>query len=375
MRHFEKVLVALILLAGVASTGMGKTVVTKRDGGKLPNGASVEVYTLKDEKIEVQVMTYGGEVMSVKVPDKLGKVEDVVLGFDTPSEYYENSNSKGAAFFGPIVGRYANRIAHAKFTLDGKEYTLTKNNGDNTLHGGPNGFHNHIWAAKEIPNGVELTYLSKDEEEGYPGNLTVTVRYSVSGGGLKIDYDATTDKPTVLNLTNHSYFNLSGQGKGTILAEQLKLKASRFTPVDSGLIPTGELKAVAGTPFDFLKPHAVGERINAVDEQIQLGHGYDHNFVIDGGGKELTEAAEVYDPATGRVLQVLTTEPGVQFYTANFLDGSIKGKGGVAYPKNAALCLETQHFPDSPNQPDFPTTVLRPGSTFHSTTIYRFSVR
>jgi aldose 1-epimerase len=375
MRHFEKVLIALFLLAGMASTGTGKTVVTKRDGGKLPNGASVEIYTLKDEKIEVQITTYGGEVMSVKVPDKQGKVEDVVLGFDTPSGYYENSNSKGAAFFGPIVGRYANRIAHAKFTLDGKEYTLTKNNGDNTLHGGPNGFHNHIWGAQEIANGVELTYLSKDGEEGYPGNLTVTVRYTVSGEDLKIDYSATTDKPTVLNLTNHSYFNLSGQGKGTILAEELQLKASRFTPVDSGLIPTGELKAVAGTPFDFLKPHAVGSRISAADEQIQLGHGYDHNFVIDGGGKELTEAAEVYDPATGRLLQVLTTEPGVQFYTANFLDGSIKGKGGVAYPKNAALCLETQHFPDSPNQPAFPSTVLRPGSVFHSTTIYRFSVR
>lgn len=375
MRHFEKVLVALILSAGIASTGMGKTIITKRDGGKLPNGASVEIYTLKDEKIEVQITTYGGEVMSVKVPDKQGKVEDVVLGFDTPSGYYENSNSKGAAFFGPIVGRYANRIAHAKFTLDGKEYTLTKNNGDNTLHGGPNGFHNHVWNAKEIADGVELTYLSKDGEEGYPGNLSVTVRYLVSGGDLKIDYSATTDKPTVLNLTNHSYFNLSGQGNGTILAEQLKLKASRFTPVDSGLIPTGELKAVAGTPFDFLKAHAVSERINAEDDQIRLGHGYDHNFVIDGGGKDLKEAAEVYDPASGRVLQVLTTEPGVQFYTANFLDGSIKGKGGVAYPKNAALCLETQHYPDSPNHPDFPTTVLRPGSTFHSTTIYRFSAR
>src|ERR1700739_204397 len=197
MRDFEKVLVALILLAGIASTGMGKTTVTKRDGGKLPNGASVEIYTLKDEKIEVQIATYGGEVMSVKVPDKQGKVEDVVLGFDTPSGYYENSNSKGAAFFGPIVGRYANRIAHAKFTLDGKEYTLTKNNGDNTLHGGPNGFHNHVWTAKEIADGVELTYLSKDGEEGYPGNLSVTVRYTVSAGDLKIDYSATTDKPTV----------------------------------------------------------------------------------------------------------------------------------------------------------------------------------
>jgi aldose 1-epimerase len=376
MRHFRQFAAVLILFAGVASGAMAKTQVSKQSGGNLPDGAAVEIYTLKDEKIEVRIMTYGGEVLSVKVPDRTGKAEDVVLGFDDPTGYYENTHSKSASFFGPIVGRYANRIAHAKFALDGKEYTLTKNNGDNTLHGGPNGFHNHIWAGKIITDGVELKYLSKDGEEGYPGNLSVTVRYTLSGGDLKIEYSATTDKDTVLNLTNHSYFNLSGEGKGTILAEQVKLNASRFTPVDSGLIPTGELRSVVGTPFDFLKPHAVGERINADDEQLHLGHdGYDHNFVIDGGGKGLTEAAEVYDPASGRVLEVLTTEPGVQFYTANFLDGSIKGKDGVAYPRNAALCLETQHFPDSPNHPDFPTTVLKPGSEFRSTTVYRFSVR
>jgi aldose 1-epimerase len=298
------------------------------------------------------------------------------LGFNDPAGYYAANHAKGNPFFGPIVGRYANRIAHAKFSLDGKEYTLTKNDGDNTLHGGPNGFHNQLWTAHIIPDGVELKYLSKDGEEGYPGNLSVTVKYTLKGNELNIDYSATTDKDTVLNLTNHSYFNLAGQGNGTILGDELKLNASRFTPVDSGLIPTGELKPVAGTPFDFTKPHTVGERINANDEQLRLGHnGYDHNFVIDGGGKELKEAAEVYDPASGRVLTVLTTQPGVQFYTANFLDGSIKGKGGKAYPRNAALCLETQHFPDSPNQPDFPTTVLKPGSEFHSTTIYRFSAR
>jgi aldose 1-epimerase len=222
---------------------------------------------------------------------------------------------------------------------------------------------------------VELKYLSKDGEEGYPGDLSVTVRYTVEGSDLKIDYSATTDKPTVVNLTNHSYFNLAGQGNGTILQEQLQLHASRFTPVDANLIPTGELKPVAGTPFDFLKPHAVGERINADDEQIRLGHGYDHNFVIDVGEKELGLAAEVYDPSSGRVLRVSTTEPGVQFYTSNFLDGSIKGKQGIAYPRNAALCLETQHFPDSPNHPDFPTTVLRPGGKFHSVTVYSFSTR
>jgi aldose 1-epimerase len=359
----------------MASAEMEKTRVSTRSGGKLPDGMSVEIYTLKNDKIEVQVMTYGADVISLKVPDRTGKVQDVVLGFDDPAGYYENAHSKGAAFFGPIVGRYANRIAHARFSLDGKEYGLTRNNGDNTLHGGPGGFHNRNWTGKVIPDGVELKYLSRDGEEGYPGNLSVTVRYTLNGSDLKIDYLATTDKPTVLNLTNHSYFNLSGQGQGTILAEQLKLNASRFTPVDSGLIPTGELKSVAGTPFDFRKPHSIGERINADDDQIRLGHGYDHNFVIDGGGKGLVEAAEVYDPASGRVLTVLTTEPGVQLYTSNFLDGSIKGKGGVAYPRNAALCLETQHFPDSPNHPAFPTTVLKPGGEFHSTTIFRFSVR
>lgn len=375
MKPMGKVVGTLVLVVGLSSGLAAKTQVTKTSGGTLPNGAAVEVFTLKDEKLEVQIATYGGEVLSIKVPDRDGKVADVVLGFDTPAGYYENSNSKSAAFFGPIVGRYANRIAHAKFTLDGKEYTLAKNNGDNSLHGGPTGFHNRTWAGKIIPDGVELTYLSKDGEEGYPGNLSVAVRYTVKGNELKIEYGATTDKDTVLNLTNHSYFNLAGQGNGTILQEQLQLNASRFTPVDSELIPTGELKPVAGTPFDFVKPHTVGERINADDEQIKLGHGYDHNFVIDGGGKALTKAAEVYDSGSGRVLEVLTTEPGVQFYTSNFLDGLIKGKQGIAYPRNGALCLETQHFPDSPNHPAFPTTQLKPGEKFHSVTVFRFSTR
>jgi aldose 1-epimerase len=374
MRHFKLAVAMLILCVGITGTMMAKTEVTQRSGGKLPDGSAVEIYTLKNDKIEVQVMTYGGYVLSIKVPDKTGKVADVVLGFDDPAGYYEANHTKGNPFFGPIVGRYANRIAHAEFTLDGKSYHTPKNDGDNTLHSGPDGFHSRLWTGQIIPEGVELKYLAKDGETGFPGNLSVTVKYTVTGSELKIDYSATTDKTTVLNLTNHSYFNLSGQGNGTILAHQLKLYASRFTPVDASLIPTGELKSVVGTPFDFLKPHAIGERINDNDEQLKLGHnGYDHNFVLDGKG--MKETAEVYDPASGRVLTVLTTEPGVQFYTSNFLDGSIKGKGGVAYPRNAALCLETQHFPDSPNHPSFPTTMLKPGSEFHSTTVFRFSTR
>jgi aldose 1-epimerase len=376
MTHLKKAVAVLIFFMGMASTMVAKTEVSQRSGGKLPDGSDVVIYTLKNEKMEVQVMNYGGYVLSIKVPDKAGKVADVVLGFDDPSGYYQANHAKGNPFFGPIVGRYANRIAHAKFTLDGKEYTLPKNDGDNTLHSGPDGFHSKLWTGQIIPDGVELKYLSKDGDTGFPGNLAVTVKYILTRSDLKIDYSAKTDKPTVLNLTNHSYFNLSGQGNGTILGDELKLNASRFTPVDSALIPTGELKSVAGTPFDFLKTHTVGERINADDEQLHLAHnGYDHNFVLDRKGKGLSEAAEVYDPTTGRVLQVLTTEPGVQFYSANFLDGSIKGKGGVAYPRNAALCLETQHFPDSPNHPAFPTTTLNPGSEFHSVTVFRFSTR
>jgi len=376
MITFRQFVVALLIFSGAACAAFAKTEVSRKSAGKLANGAQVDLYTLKDEKLEVGIITYGGTVVSIKVPDRKGKVEDVVLGFDDPAGYYENNHSKSASFFGPIVGRYANRIAGGKFTLDGKEYNLPKNdNGINSIHGGPDGFHNVMWQATPIDDGVELKYLSKDGEEGYPGNLSATVRYTLKAGDLKIEYTATTDKPTVFNPTNHSYFNLSGQGHGTILQNQLKLNASRFTPVDSHLIPTGELQPVEGTPFDFRKAHAVGERIDADNEQIRLGHGYDHNFVIDGGGHTLTVAAEVYDPASGRVLEVLTTQPGVQFYTGNFLDGSIKGKQGVPYIQHGALCLETQHFPDSPNHPDFPSTVLRPGGEFQSVTIYRFSTR
>lgn len=356
-------------------TTEAKTKVTSEPFGKTPDATPVEIFTLSDGPYEARIATYGGILVSMKVPDRNGKSGDVVLGFDNLDGYVANFNGPADAFFGALIGRYANRIAHGSFSLDGKKYSLPLNNGENSLHGGPHGFNNVVWKAKPITNGVELTYLSKDGEAGYPGNLTAIVRYTLVKGDLRIDYSATTDQDTVLNLTNHSYFNLAGQGD--ILNHQLTLHASHFTPVDAGLIPTGELKPVDSTPFDFRKPTAVGERINANDDQLHLGHGYDHNWVLDknkDSGK-LIEAAEVYEPTTGRVLKVLTDQPGIQFYSGNFLDGSIHGKAGTPYQLHAALCLETQHFPDSPNHPSFPSTELKPGQTFHSITIFSFSAR
>ncbi len=350
-----------------------KTKVTSEPFGKMPDGTPVEIFTLTDGGYEARIATYGGIVVSLKVPDRSGKPADVVLGFDNLDGYVANFNGPSDAFFGAIIGRYANRIAHGTFTLDGKKYSLPLNNGENSLHGGPHGFNNVVWKAKPIANGVELTYLSKDGEAGYPGNLSATVRYTLVKNDLRIEYSATTDKDTVVNLTNHSYFNLAGQGN--ILNHQLTLHASRFTPVDATLIPTGELKPVESTPFDFRKPTAVGARINADNEQLHLGHGYDHNWVLDSGGSKLSEAAEVYDPSSGRVMKVLTDQPGIQFYSGNFLDGSIKGKGGKPDELHAALCLETQHFPDSPNHPNFPSTELKPGERYHTVTVYSFSVR
>jgi aldose 1-epimerase len=339
----------------------------------LPDGTPVEIFTLIDGAYEARIATYGGTVVSLKTPDRQGKSADVVLGFDDVDGYVANFNGPSDAFFGAIIGRYANRIAHGSFSLDGKKYSLPLNNGENSLHGGPHGFNNVIWKAKPIANGIELRYLSKDGEAGYPGNLSATVRYTLVKGDLRIEYSATTDKATVVNLTNHSYFNLAGEGD--ILNHQLTLHASRFTPVDEGLIPTGELKSVESTPFDFRKATAVGARIKADDEQLHLGRGYDHNWVLDSGGGKLSEAAELYDPTSGRVLKVLTDQPGIQFYSGNFLDGSIKGKGGKPDELHAALCLETQHFPDSPNHPDFPTTELKPGERYHTVTVYSVSVR
>jgi aldose 1-epimerase len=350
--------------------------VTKQSFGKTPDGTSVDIYTLKSGNVEARIITYGAIIQSLKVPDKNGKSADVVLGFDSLDDYV----AKNSPHFGGIVGRYANRIAGGKFALDGKTFTLPLNDGPdpqhhvNTLHGGINGFDKAVWKGKEIPHGVELTHVSPDGDEGFPGTLTAVVRYTLVGKDLKIEYSATTDKDTVLNLTNHSYFNLAGQGNGDILHNQVKIDASRYTPVNENLIPTGELASVAGTPFDFRKATAVGARINDDNDQLKKGHGYDHNWVLENGGK-LAEAAEVYEPSSGRVLQVLTDQPGVQFYTGNFLDGTIAGKGGKAYERRDALCLETQHFPDSPNHPKFPSTELKPGQTFHTVTIFRFSVR
>lgn len=363
-------LAILVIFAGLAINMEAKTRVTKASFGQMPDGTPVEIYTLQDGTIEARILTYGGIIQSLQVPDRKGHAADVVLGFDSLDQYIKSS-----PFFGALVGRYANRIGHGEFQLDGKTYTLPKNDGDNTLHGGTVGFDKVVWKAKEIPNGLELTHVSKDGDQGFPGDLTAVVRYTLAGGTLKIDYSATTDKDTVINLTNHSYFNLSGQGNGTILHDEVKINASKFTPVDSGLIPTGKLEPVAGTPFDFRKLTVVGARINENNQQLKFGMGYDLNWVLDKPSGELAEAAEVYDPQSGRVLQVWTTQPGVQFYTGNHIEGPLHGKDGKTYEFRSALCLETQHFPDSPNHPQFPTTELKPGQRYHQVTEFRFSTR
>ena len=373
---FMKVIPLLLCLIMCVTTIEAKTNVSKQPFGKMPDGTSIDVYTLSEGPVEAKIINYGGIVVSVKAPDKAGRPDDIVLGFDSLDDYVKISNaSEGNPFFGAIIGRYANRIAKAKFTLGGKQYSLPINNPPNSLHGGPHGFNNVVWKGKQIPNGVELTYLSKDGEAGYPGNLTAIVRYTLANSALRIEYSATTDKDTVINLTNHSYFNLAGQGHGDILNHMLMLHASRFTPVDSTLIPTGELRAVANTPFDFTKSARVGDRIDADEEQIRFGKGYDHNWVLDSSGGKLFDAGEVYEPTTGRVLRVSTTEPGTQVYTGNFLDGTLKGKGGATYIRRGAICLETQHFPDSPNHPKFPTTELKPGERYHTVTVFSFSTR
>jgi aldose 1-epimerase len=369
--------VACMLLMGSLGGAQAKKTMKKEPFGKTEDGQPVDLYTLSNKKgMEAAIINFGGIVVSLKVPDKAGKLDDVVLGYDQLDGYLTNK-----AYFGALIGRYGNRIAHGTFTLNGTTYTVPKNNGENSLHGGIKGFNRRLWTAKDVSDShgqaLELTYLSKDGEEGYPGNLTAKVVYTLTDQNeLRIDYSATTDKDTVINLTNHTYFNLAGQGNGDILGHELTIRADKFTPVDATLIPTGELKPVKGTPFDFTKSTAIGARINQDDEQIKVGKGYDHNWVLNSGGKgAVSLAAEAYEPKTGRVLQVLTDEPGVQFYSGNFLDGSIQGKGGKVYNLRNGFCLETQHFPDSPNHSSFPSTVLKPGQHYKTTTVFKFSAR
>lgn len=330
------------------------------------------LYTLTNPAgMRVGITNYGARIVSIAVPDRHGNMADVVTGFDD-LERYLSQNS----YFGAVIGRYANRIAQGRFTLEGVPYALPTNNGPNSLHGGAEGFDKKFWAVPEPPrdhSSVELTYFSPHGEENYPGNLSVKVGYTLlDDNGLRIEYTATTGKVTVVNLTNHAYFNLSGVGGGSILRQELMLNASHFTPVDANLIPTGEIRSVEGTPLDFRVPTAIGLRIEADDEQMRFATGYDHNYVLDRKGPGLTLAARAFDPDSGRVLEVLTTEPGVQFYSGNFLDGTLRGRGGVAYARRCAFCLETQHFPDSPNHPDFPSTMLKPGQEYRQTTVFRF---
>jgi aldose 1-epimerase len=353
-----------------------KTGVNKESFGQA-DGRDVNIYTLTNAHgVEARITNYGGILVSLKVPDRAGHVDDVVLGYDNLDAYVKNNSP----YFGALIGRYGNRIGKGRFTLNGVEYKLATNNGENHLHGGVKGFDKVVWSARPLPTkagpALELTYQSRDGEEGYPGHLTVRVVYTLTNNNeLKLDYSATTDKDTVVNLTHHSYFNLAGQGEGDILSHQLMINATRFTPVDEGLIPTGELKSVKGTPFDFTQPTAIGARISAADEQLARGKGYDHNFALDGPAGGLRLAARVLEQTTGRTMEVWTTEPGLQFYSGNFLDGTITGKGGKVYNQRYGFCLETQHFPDSPNKPNFPSTVLRKGGRYHTATVYRFSVR
>jgi aldose 1-epimerase len=362
-----KLLCAVLLCT--TFTAIAHASVTHSTFGKLPDGAAVEIYTLKNPSVEMRVMTYGARVVSLATKDRDGKMGNVVLGYDKIEGYLKDASS----YFGSVPGRYANRIALGKFTLEGKQYQIPINNAPNALHGGPDGFASRNWTGKEIPEGVEFTLVSPDGDQGFPGTMTAHVRYTLAGNMVRIVYSATTDKPTVVNLTNHSYFNLAGAGNGTILDEKLTIDADKFTPIDATSIPLGNLAPVAGTPFDFTKPEAVGLRIDADNEQLKHGKGYDHNFVLRGKAGVLRPAAKVYDAKSGRVLTVETTEPGVQFYSGNFLDGTLIGPGGVKYVKRSALCLETQHYPDSPNRPDFPSTELKPGQTYHSETTWTFS--
>lgn len=377
MHRYARSLVPVsILVFGIAATlaaAAARTGTTRTVFGKMPNGQVVDLYTLTNARgMKVGIITYGARIQSIIVPDRNGKMADVVLGFDHLKGYLGND-----PFFGATIGRYANRIAKGRFKLDGVEYHLPINDPPNCLHGGPEGFDKKVWTATELrgPNpALQLTYFSKNGEEGFPGDLHVKVVYTLEpDNALRIDYTATTDKDTVINLTNHSYFNLSGAGSGSILNEIARINADAFTPTDDTQIPTGQIRSVKGTPFDFLKPTRIGARINENNQQLKFAHGYDDNWILNRKGPGLVLAATVVDPASGRVITCDTTQPGLQFYTANFLNGTIRGKGGKLYGYRSAFTLETQHYPDSPNHPNFPTTELKPGQTYRETTIYRFS--
>ena len=352
--------------------GNAGTGISSRPFGVLADGREAALFVLSNANgMDVSITNYGGIVTSLNAPDRHGKIADLVLGFDELDDYLADH-----PYFGAIVGRYANRIAKGTFRLEGRRFSLATNNRGNHLHGGRVGFDKALWVARirSNPARLELTHISRDGDEGYPGKLDVVVTYSLSDADeLRVDYRATSDRTTHVNLTNHSYFNLSGHDSGNILGHRVEINADRFTPVTGKLIPTGELRRVGGTPMDFRRPISIGARIEEDDEQLLFGSGYDHNWVLNDVGSGLKRAATVSDPASGRVLEVFTSEPGVQFYTANFLDGNLKGKGGTAYTCRSAFCLETQHFPDSPNKQDFPSTILRPGEAYESSTIYRFS--
>ncbi len=368
-RTMHRLVLGSFLLASTTAVAT-RAQVTSRDWGATPEGHA-KIFTLKSNDLRVQIVEYGARIVNVQAPDRTGHRVNVVLGYNNIAQYVADPKD----FFGAIVGRYGNRIAKGSFILDGKSYQIPVNNNGNALHGGPRGFSSKLWHGTPIgTNAVEFTLTDPDGDMGFPGTLHARVRYTLSGNRLRLDYHAETDQPTVINLTNHSYFNLAGEASGDILSQEIRLAADTFTPIDGTLIPTGEIRSVSGTAFDLRSLTPIGEKISANDNQLHLAGGYDHNFVLRGTPGTLREAAYALDPESGRTLTVLTTQPGVQFYSGNFLSSINRGSGGAIYAKHAGFCLETQHFPDSPNHPDFPSTVLRPGKPFSSTTVFIFGI-